>query len=80
MAHATMIRRCSKEYLLSQPSNLGRGAIRPTVPFVPGTKRGDNDGQRQERFNFYDVSWKGPFNSSDIAKQASAVSLLVALI
>ncbi|KAK3944629.1 putative glycosyl hydrolase [Diplogelasinospora grovesii] len=30
--------------------------------------------------DFYDVSWGGPFAGSSIAKQASAVSLLVALI
>lgn len=30
--------------------------------------------------NFYDLSWNGPFNSSDIATQASAVSLLVSLL
>ncbi len=34
----------------------------------------------RNKTNFYDVPWIGPYNSSDIAKQASAVSLLVALL
>ncbi|KAG7290473.1 hypothetical protein NEMBOFW57_000475 [Staphylotrichum longicolle] len=53
---------------------------RPYRAFLRQNAQAAHDRARGGGTDLYDVSWTGPFRNSTIAKQASAVGLLVAII